>query len=144
MDCQSTLFNLHNIDLGTSLTLDNTYFDLCRLIACSFITEDRHTANQVLEYFKAKRIGLASCDILAELRGQRPLSSLSLGPQAVPLASKVQSFDKFQPIVDKYFENWVVVPDSQQAVRILESAEAKRMKPFDIVTLSGELFKKVR
>ncbi|GAQ89011.1 Putative acetylglucosaminyltransferase EXT1 [Klebsormidium nitens] len=113
-------------------------------LSSSFITEDRHTASQVLEYFKANRIGLASCDILAELPDPRPLSAISLGPHATPLASKVHSFDKFQPIVNKYFGNWVVVSNSLQAVRILESAEARRMKPFNIVTLSGEIFKKVR
>lgn len=113
-------------------------------LRCSFITEDRETANNVLQFFRSNRIGLASCDILSELRDKRLLPASSLRSDTVALASKVLSLEKFRPVIEKYFSNWVVVPDRNAAVQALEADNAKGLKPFNVVTLSGELFKKVR
>jgi hypothetical protein len=60
------------------------------------------------------------------------------------LASKVLSLEKFRSVIEKYFRNWVVVADRHAAVQALEAVNLKGLKPFNVVTLSGELFKKVR
>eukprot|EP00252_Welwitschia_mirabilis_P022970 TRINITY_DN6380_c0_g1_i19.p1 TRINITY_DN6380_c0_g1~~TRINITY_DN6380_c0_g1_i19.p1 ORF type:complete len:529 (+),score=81.34 TRINITY_DN6380_c0_g1_i19:306-1892(+) len=117
---------------------------LCHLTnpATTFIVEDRDTANVIISYFSEKRIGIATCEILSELRTRfKNANTSETGPYVRPALQNLEFEERFRSVFLKYFDKWCIARDLCAATSHFQRKQGYS-EAYHIVTENGDIFKK--
>ncbi|MCR5661579.1 MAG: chromosome segregation protein SMC [bacterium] len=116
------------LELAIEAALGGKLFDI--------VTEDRHTAQKLIERLKAEKAGRVTFWPLDLERREPPELTLPATPGFIGRAPSLISFpSKIQPLIDQMLGQTVVVRDYSAAMNLYDKCRGRRPH---IVTLQGE------